>query len=105
MLFTGPFELFEVMFDDNETTSSANVTKIQEGISEMKTITLTMNGKFGFPGHSARLHRQKWIKAGCTTIGAPKHLYKRRRYGPTDRRTDGLTDGRTDPLIEVLRST
>ena len=35
-------------------------------------------------------------KAGYTALGAPKHLYKRRRYGPTDRRTDGRTDGRTD---------
>ena len=28
-------------------------------------------------------------KAGYTALGAPKHLYKRRRYGPTDGQTDG----------------
>jgi len=26
-------------------------------------------------------------KAGYTALGAPKHLYKRRRYGPTDGQT------------------
>ena len=36
-------------------------------------------------------------KAGYTALGAPKHLYKRSRYGPTDeRRTNGWTEGRTD---------
>ena len=34
-------------------------------------------------------------KAGYTAFGAPKHLYNKRRYGPTN----GRTDGRTDPLI------
>ena len=36
-------------------------------------------------------------KAVYTASGAPKHVDKRRRYRPTD--------GRTDPFIEVLRST
>ena len=30
-------------------------------------------------------------KAGYTALGAPKHLYKRRRYGPTDGPTYGQT--------------
>ena len=34
-------------------------------------------------------------KAVYTALGAPKHLDKRTRYGPTDRRTDGWTDGQT----------
>ena len=54
-------------------------------------------------------HTSKSNKAGYTALGAPKHLYKNRRNGPTDGRTDGRTDRRTDertdPLKEVLRST
>ena len=39
---------------------------------------------------------EKRNKAGYTALGAPKHLYKRRGYGPTDGRTDRQTDRRTD---------
>ena len=31
-------------------------------------------------------------KAGYTALGAPKHLYKKRRYGTTDGRTYGPTE-------------
>ena len=37
-------------------------------------------------------------KAGYTALGAPKHLYKRKRYGPTD----GRADGQKDPLKEMI---
>ena len=36
------------------------------------------------------------IRCSETALGAPKHLYKRRRYGPTNGRTYGRTDQRTD---------
>ena len=38
--------------------------------------------------------------AGYTTLGAPKHLYKRKCYGPTEGRTGRLMDPRrTDPTL------
>ena len=41
----GPFELLEVIFEDNETRCSASVSKTRVGVSAMKTLTLTINGK------------------------------------------------------------
>ena len=61
--------------------------------------------------------RQPCNKARYTALGAPKHLYKRRRYGLRDGwmdgrmdgwmdgRTDGWTDGQMDSLIAVPHST
>ena len=42
-------------------------------------------------------------KAVYMASGAPKHVDKRRRYGPMDGPTDGRTDRRKDPLIEMRR--
>ena len=41
-------------------------------------------------------NEERGNKAGYTALGAPKHLYKRRRYGPTDGRTDRRTDRPSD---------
>ena len=38
------------------------------------------------------LDKESKNKAGYTALGAPKHLHKRGRYGPTDGRTDRQTD-------------